>query len=256
MNKLKIFENPDFGEVRTITNEGEPWFVAADVCRALELDKTWNALQRLDDDEKGTTSISTLGGTQEMSIINEPGLYTLVLGSRKPEAKAFKRWITHEVIPTIRKTGSYVNRQLSPLDLLEQQVLVMRGLEERQSKQEKALVATNARLDVIKDTIQINPNAWREECRKIITRIATEMGGFEHIKTITNEIYDLVDTRGAANLQQRRKNKQHRMADEGVCKSKRDKVTKLDIVADDKRLTEIYIAIVKEYAIKYLDSVA
>lgn len=108
MNELTIFKNDQFGEVRTITIEGEPWFVAADVCKALELDKTWNALQRLDDDEKGTTSISTPGGIQNMSIVNEPGLYTLVLGSRKKEAKEFKRWITHIVIPAIRKTGSYV----------------------------------------------------------------------------------------------------------------------------------------------------
>lgn len=80
----------------------EPWFVAADVCRALELSDTNMSLKRLDDDEKGTSSIGTPGGEQEVSIVNEPGLYSLVLGSRKPEAKAFKRWITHEVIPAIR----------------------------------------------------------------------------------------------------------------------------------------------------------
>lgn len=88
--------------------DGEPWFVAADVCRALEMSDVSMSLRRLDDDEKGTSSICTLGGQQEMSIVNEPGLYALVLGSRKPEAKAFKRWITHEVIPTIRKHGAYM----------------------------------------------------------------------------------------------------------------------------------------------------
>ncbi len=111
MTNLQTYTSADFGEVRTITREGEPWFVAADVCRALELDRTWNALQRLDEDEKGTTSISTLGGEQELSIINEPGLYALVLGSRKPEAKAFKRWITHEVVPAIRKHGAYLTTE-------------------------------------------------------------------------------------------------------------------------------------------------
>ena len=108
MNEIQVFSNEKFGQVRTVMQGGEPWFVAADVCKALDLDKTWNALQRLDEDEKGTTSISTLGGVQEMAIVNEPGLYSLVLGSRKKEAKDFKRWITHEVIPTIRKTGGYV----------------------------------------------------------------------------------------------------------------------------------------------------
>lgn len=107
MNELQFFVHEDFGQVRVIEQNGEPWFVAADVCRALDIADTWNALQRLDGDEKGTCSISTLGGEQKVSIVNEPGLYSLVLGSRKPEAKAFKRWITHEVLPAIRKTGSY-----------------------------------------------------------------------------------------------------------------------------------------------------
>jgi prophage antirepressor-like protein len=88
---------------------GQPWFVAADVCAALELPDTHKAIARLDDDEKGRNSIPTPGGQQDMSVVNESGLYNLVLGSRKPEAKRFKRWITHEVLPSIRKTGSYAS---------------------------------------------------------------------------------------------------------------------------------------------------
>lgn len=111
MNELQTYTNPDFGEVRTLNIDGEPWFVAADVCKALELDKT--ATRRLDEDEKGLRSTQTLGGNQETLVINEPGLYTLVLGSRKPEAKVFKRWITHDVIPSIRKNGGYIAGQES-----------------------------------------------------------------------------------------------------------------------------------------------
>ena len=107
MNEIQVFNNTQFGEVRSINRNGEPWFVAADVCRALDVGNSRQALTRLDEDEKGVISTDTPGGRQEMSIVNEPGLYTLVLGSRKPEAKAFKRWITHEVIPAIRKTGGY-----------------------------------------------------------------------------------------------------------------------------------------------------
>lgn len=105
MNELQVFENPDFGQVRTVTKDGEPWFVAADVCRALEHSNVTVALDRLDDDEKAKFSLGLRGG--DTGCVNEPGLYSLVLGSRKPEAKNFKRWITHEVIPSIRKTGSY-----------------------------------------------------------------------------------------------------------------------------------------------------
>lgn len=104
---LQIFKDERFGEVRSLKQGEEILFVAADVCRALELNDTSKAVSRLDDDEKGTTSIRTLGGKQNMLIVNEYGLYNLVLASRKPEAKAFKRWITHEVIPSIRKTGGY-----------------------------------------------------------------------------------------------------------------------------------------------------
>lgn len=116
-SNLMIFENPEFGELRSLRMNGEPWFVAADVCKALELEKTNRALSRLDDDEKGAHSVSTPGGRQRMSIISESGLYSLILGSRKPEARAFKRWITHEVIPSIRKHGVYMTDSL--LDALE-----------------------------------------------------------------------------------------------------------------------------------------
>ena len=111
-NKLMTFENEAFGKIRTLTIDGEPWFVAADVCRALEIGNPSMTVERLDDDEKGISTIDTLGGKQRMTIINEPGLYSLVLSSRKPEAKAFKRWITHEVIPAIRKYGAYMTKSL------------------------------------------------------------------------------------------------------------------------------------------------
>lgn len=113
MNDLKIFENHQFGEIRVIEQDGEPWFVAADVCRALELEDTGRATARLDEDELTRIKIVSGGQGREVIAVNEPGLYSLVLGSRKPEAKAFKRWITHEVIPAIRRTGSYTVPNMS-----------------------------------------------------------------------------------------------------------------------------------------------
>ena len=108
-NNMQIYKSEKFGEIRTLNLNGEPWFVAADVCKALELGNPSMTVERLDDDEKGISTIDTLGGKQCMAIINEPGLYSLVITSRKPEAKAFKRWITHEVIPAIRKHGAYIS---------------------------------------------------------------------------------------------------------------------------------------------------
>jgi anti-repressor protein len=94
-------------QVRTVAIDGAPWFVAADVCRILEHTNPTMALVGLDDDEKGLRNVDTLGGQQSMAVINEPGLYSLIIRSRKDEARAFKRWITHEVLPTIRKTGQF-----------------------------------------------------------------------------------------------------------------------------------------------------
>ncbi len=110
-NKIEVFKNEQFGEIRTALIENEPWFVAVDVCRALEIGNSSQAISRLDADEKMITLISNEGnkrGNPNMTVVNEPGLYTLILSSRKPEAKAFKRWITHDVIPMIRKTGCYM----------------------------------------------------------------------------------------------------------------------------------------------------
>lgn len=93
--------------VRTLIRDGEPWFVLADVCRVLELDNPRNVTARLDDDEKGVHTMDTPGGPQSFTIINESGLYALILTSRKPSAKRFRKWVTAEVLPSIRKTGAY-----------------------------------------------------------------------------------------------------------------------------------------------------
>lgn len=107
MTDLQIFNNDRFGQVRIVPVDGELMFVAKDVCDCLEITKHRDAISRLDSDERGSVKLDTPGGKQDVAAINEYGLYNLVLSSRKPEAKEFKRWITHDVIPAIRKTGSY-----------------------------------------------------------------------------------------------------------------------------------------------------
>lgn len=111
MSNLPQIFNYEAAQIRVIVQDGEPWFVAKDVCEVLELGNPSQAVSRLDDDEKAIISNDTPGGTQEMLVVNEPGLYSLILGSRKPEAKSFKRWITHKVIPTIRKHGAYMTAE-------------------------------------------------------------------------------------------------------------------------------------------------
>ena len=103
-NKMQVFSSEQFGNVRAIMRDGEPWFVAADVCKALEIGNPSQVLVRLEDDEKMNTLISNEGnqrGNPNMTVVNESGLYTLILSSRKPEAKVFKRWVTSEILPYV-----------------------------------------------------------------------------------------------------------------------------------------------------------
>lgn len=104
---LKIFEYQDHGSFRIFDKNGEPWFVLADICRELGISNVSDAAARLDDDEKGIVKTDTLRGTQSMLAINESGLYSLILRSNKPDAKRFKKWVTADVLPSIRKTGAY-----------------------------------------------------------------------------------------------------------------------------------------------------
>lgn len=112
-NSLQLFENTDW-KVRVVMRDGEPWFVAKDVCDCLGVSNSRDAVARLDDDEKGVGKADTLGGYQDMMLISESGLYTLVMRSNKPDAKVFRKWVTGEVLPSIRKTGSYSVNQPQP----------------------------------------------------------------------------------------------------------------------------------------------
>lgn len=107
MSDIQLFDNENFGTIRAfLAEDGQPWFVAKDVCAALDIQAT--AASRLDEDEKGLRLTQTPGGNQQVLCVTEPGFYRLVLRSRKPEAKAFQRWVTHEVLPALRLDGAYV----------------------------------------------------------------------------------------------------------------------------------------------------
>ena len=164
MNELQVFKNESFGEVRTVMRDGEPWFVAADVCEFFGVTNRNRVLQNLDGDEKGGTQIDTPGGTQTMTIINEAGLYSLLFYLQPTKARGisdeqiaercellrkYKRWITHEVIPTIRKHGAYatdefIERSVQDPDYA---LAILTALKEERNKT-KALEAENAKKTV------------------------------------------------------------------------------------------------------------
>ena len=257
MTDLQIFNSPEFGVIRTIEKDGEPWFVGKDVATILGYAKPLNALAtHIDEDDSLKQGLTdNMGRMQETIFINESGLYSLVLSSKLPTAKKFKRWVTSEVIPSIRKTGSYSAldmTQLSPemqmLKLLTDKAI---ATELAQKQQEQHLQLVEQKVEGIRELVGINPNQWREDCRRLIVRIANRMGGNEYIRDVNAEVFQQVDERAGVSLATRLTNKRRRMADEGVCKSKRDKLTKVDVIAEDRKLVEIYIKVVRELAVRY-----
>lgn len=137
MNALQIFENPEFGKIRTVEVDREPWLVGKDVAQALGYSNPRKAMSdHVDDDDKGVTKCDTLGGIQEMTIINESGLYSLVMSSKLPSARKFKRWVTSEVLPTVRKHGAYLTPEKLEEVLLKPDTLIQlaQNLKEEQEK--------------------------------------------------------------------------------------------------------------------------
>lgn len=136
MNDIQIFDNKEFGQIRTIEIDGEPWFVGNDVAKSLGYTNPRDAiLNHVFDDDKGVEKLDTLGGAQNMTVINESGMYSLIFNSRLESAKKFKHWVTSEVIPSIRKTGGYNLPQTYPEAL--------RALADQAEKAEKLLIQNN-----------------------------------------------------------------------------------------------------------------
>ena len=257
MNEIQVW-NYESSEVRTVQVNGEPWFVLSDVCKVLELTTPARVAERLEKDEVSQThTIDRMGREQKTTIINESGLYTVILRSDKPQAKPFRKWVTSEVLPSIRKHGSYsVQSQfadLSPqLQVLIQMETRQKQIEARQAEQATALAGLEQKLQNTCEVIALDKTAWRKDSEHLINKIARATGeSYGGIRLVYEEIYRSIESRADVSLNTRLTNKRNRMAGEGVCKSKRDKLTRVDIIAEDKKLIEIYVAIVKELAVKY-----
>lgn len=145
MSNIQIF-NYQSNEVRTVEMGGEPWFVLKDVCNILGISKYRDTAARLDADERGSVEVDTLGGTQQVIAVNESGLYHVILRSDKPEAAPFRKWVTSEVLPSIRKNGGYIagQEQLTPEELMAKALLVAnKTLAEREARISELTVQNN-----------------------------------------------------------------------------------------------------------------
>lgn len=255
-NEIQVW-NYESSEIRTVQVNGEPWFVLADVCKVLELSNPSKVADRLELDEKANFELGLRGGAT--NCINESGLYTVILRSDKPQAKPFRKWVTSVVLPSIRKTGSYSVQQPNAFENLSPQLQVLiqmetrqKQIEARQAEQATALAGLEQKIQNTCDVIALDKTAWRKDSEHLINKIARATGdGYGGIRLLYEEIYRSIESRAGVSLNTRLTNKRNRMAGEGVCKSKRDRLTRVDIIAEDKKLIEIYVAIVKELAVKY-----
>ena len=171
---LKLFENPLF-KIRVIMRCSDPWFVAKDACDCLEITNVSQACQTLDEDEKGIYKVYTLGGSQDMMLISESGLYTLIMRSNKPEAKAFRKWVTSEVLPSIRKTGGYgirtvddmINDPDTAIRLLTQ-LKILRLQNDQLAMERDEAIRTKAQIGSHREATAMNTASQKsKECAKL-----------------------------------------------------------------------------------------
>lgn len=248
MGQLQVLSFKD-KNVRIVAKNDQTWWIAKDVCNVLDISDARQAVSRLDDDERCLIPVTdSIGRLQPTFAVNEPGLYTLILGSRKPEAKDFKRWITHEVLPTIRKTGSYsIDRPKSQAELL---VIYAQQFVEM----EKRINLVEESVATIQQTIIHRDEDWRNWIKKAFNS-AVMHSSEKDFQAIRSESYELLERRARCDLNARLRNLRKRLEEEGATKTKINSVNRMDVIEADPRLKEIYTSIVKELSIRLMPSV-
>ncbi len=237
MNELTVFENPEFGEVRTLECNGEPWFVLKDVCDALGMTNVTITSKRLDEDELSFTYVEgNTGKRQEMLIINESGLYSVIMRSNKPEAKKFRKWVTSEVLPAIRKTGGYQAKPMSIAENLAAQAQLL-------VEQEKRIARIEQRVDHALTAIA------RPQADNWIADMKDSIHAYCEAKGLTDaagrgRLYAALDSEANCNTDRRLSELRRRQKKAGVRYKDYMALTKLDAIAADKQLRVAFEGIV------------
>jgi prophage antirepressor-like protein len=251
VNDLQIFNNPEFGEIRVVEIDNEPWFIVADICRALDIGNPSQAITRLDDDE--ITLISNDGKNNKINAVSEAGLYALALGSRKPDAKKFKRWITHEVLPAIRKTGTYIvpsTPQMTPLEIMRTMIDSQIETEKRVLAVEETTRAIEKKLDSALQVFSApNPDHWKTDIDTAVNYLAESMHW--SIIKFRGKLYSELESTANVALQARVNRLRERMKKQGHTYREAQAASKLDAISKDKQLRAIFEGIVRRYQAQY-----
>jgi len=265
MNELQIFNNPEFGEVRIVDIDGEGWFVGRDIATALGYAKPYDAVVRhVDAEDTLKRGIPSRGGEQQTTLINESGMYALIIMSELPSAKKFKRWVTAEVLPAIRKQGGYNLPQLTQAEMMLQMARNTVELERKLEAQGQLLEIQDQRLAVIEQTAQesatklettlkvfTNPSIdhWSADMNGAInTMVATyHLSPVKFRGMIYKELEESSGILLGSRLIRRRKD----MVRRGATKTEAKTLTKMDVISKDKKLRQIFEGIVKKHQAIY-----
>lgn len=265
MNDLQIFNNEEFGQIRTVTIDNEPWFVGKDVAEALGYSEPRSAVsKKVDDTDKGVAEMETPSGKQNMTIINESGLYALIFGSKLDSAKRFKHWVTSEVLPSIRKNGNYQmmkqeSSELSPqLQMLQGLLDQMKETEIANKKRDRQIALAQETAEKAVETTErmkgeiISPfDNWRDDINKKVRQISIASG--IPYQGLFTSLYSDLEHIGRCDLSTRQRNKRDRMERAGCTKTDIQKeTTKIAVIEGDARLKQIFEDIVRKYGMKYL----
>ncbi|MDE6456449.1 MAG: hypothetical protein K2L38_11230 [Dysosmobacter sp.] len=248
MNGLQIFTYEDT-PIRTVEREDGIWWVLKDVCNVLQISNTADVAARLDDDEKGIATIDTLGGKQEMLIINEPGLYNAIFRSAKPEAKDFKRWVTHEVLPSIRRTGSYSMTQsqpMTPAQLLAAQAQVLVDMERRMDEMQGQTRTLEAKVDTaMKAFSRPAQDHWTADTDRAIKELCETRR--LSVTATKGRMYAELERTAGCSVTARLNRLRERKKKAGMRHRDAMALTKLDAISADKQLRAIFEGVVRSW---------
>jgi prophage antirepressor-like protein len=249
MNGLQIFKNPEFGEVRTIEEDGRVLFCGSDAAKALGYAKPQNAVR---DHCKGALKRGTLtdGGNQELLFIPEGDIYRLVIKSKLPSAEKFERWVFDEVLPSLRKKGSYTVPKMTPNELIAQLALANVEVENRLNAVERRVSESSRKIEnTLRAFTQSDAGFWKSDMDRIIHEFAAAYGLNE--VSFRGALYAEAEE-GGINLAVRLKKLKNRLKQQGTTYKERQALTKLDVISRDRRLRFVFEGIIGRY--QYMQS--
>lgn len=254
MSDIKVFENKEFGNLRTVILEDNIWFVGKDVAAALgygEGKSLANAVaNHVDDEDKGVTKMMTPGGIQNVTIINESGLYSLILSSKLPSAKRFKHWVTSEVLPSIRKNGQYIVNAKSDISPMLQmcQILLDKAIETEKIQKEHSekIAALEESVQEIKNTTPVGADMWVSHMKQKVSDYSLSKGK-QKDGWCYRSLYRDMEVKCGCNLDAMLAKKRKKEMQYGMSATAAETIKKLDVIAESPNLRADFESILGKY---------